>query len=82
MEQGDSRVLGATEADQYFALYGDTNGDGLVGVSEFGQFRTSFGKTSTQAGYSALFDFELDLTIGVADFGQFRSRFGKPKLAF
>ncbi len=29
---GDSRVLGATEADQYFALYGDTNGDGLVGV--------------------------------------------------
>lgn len=79
---GDTYVLGASEADNFFALYGDTSGDGVVGVSEFGQFRTGFGKTSSDAGYNALFDYEMDAVIGVGDFGQFRSRFGKPKLAF
>ena len=79
---GDTYVLGAAEADNFFALYGDTNGDGLVGVAEFGQFRNAFGKTSAQPGYDPLFDYESDNTIGVSDFGQFRSRFGKPKLAF
>ncbi len=75
-------VLGAQPTDQFFALYGDTNGDGLVGVAEFGQFRSTFGKTSLQPGYDGAFDFDNDGTVGVADFGQFRSRFGRPALAF
>ena len=79
---GDTYILGASEADNFFALYGDTTGDGVVGVAEFGQFRSAFGKASLDAGYNALFDYELDGVIGVGDFGQFRSRFGKPKLAF
>lgn len=80
--QGDSLVVGAAESDNFFALYGDTNGDGLVGVAEFGQFRAGFGKTSQDAGYNALFDYEVDQVIGVSDFGQFRSRFGKAKIVF
>ena len=79
---GDSYVLGDDEVDNFFALYGDTNGDGIVGVAEFGQFRTAFGKLAGQPGYSPQFDFEGDGVVGIADFGQFRSRFGKPKLAF
>ncbi len=79
---GDLRVIGAVEADNFFALFGDTNGDGIVGVAEFGQFRTAFGKTSANAGYNELFDYEQDGTVGVSDFGQFRSRFGKPKPPF
>lgn len=79
---GDSRNFGASEADGFFALFGDTNGDGLVGVVEFGQFRTAFGKLSGDVGYNLLFDYEQDNSVGVSDFGQFRSRFGKPKLAF
>lgn len=79
---GDTVTVGAAEADGFFALYGDTNGDGLVGVAEFGQFRNAFGKLSTDIGYSALFDYELDGAVGVSDFGQFRSRFGKAKLQF
>ena len=79
---GDSLVIGDDEADNFFALYGDTNGDGLVGVAEFGQFRSAFGKTSSVIGYNILFDFEGDGSIGISDFGQFRSRFGKPKLVF
>ncbi len=79
---GDTLVLGAAEADNFFALYGDTNGDGLVGIAEFGQFRNSFGKLVGDPAYNQLFDFENDGAVGVGDFGQFRSRFGKPKLAF
>ncbi len=79
---GGDYVLGAQQADNFFALFGDTNGDGLVGVTEFGQFRSSFGKQSTDVGYNPLFDFESDGVIGVADFGQFRNRFGKPALLF
>ncbi len=42
---GDSYVFGDQEADKFFAYYGDTDGDGQVGVAEFGQFRTAFGSS-------------------------------------
>ncbi len=79
---GGDYLLGAQQADNFFALFGDTNGDGLVGVTEFGQFRSTFGKQSSDVGYNPLFDFDNDFVIGVADFGQFRNRFGKPALPF
>ena len=79
---GDSLVIGDDEADNFFALFGDINGDGLVGVAEFGQFRSAFGKTSSDVGYNILFDFEGDGVVGIGDFGQFRSRFGKPRMTF
>ncbi len=74
--------VGAVEADKFFALFGDTNGDNLVGIAEFGQFRSTFGKLSTAVGYNDLFDYDRDGAVGVSDFGQFRSRFGKPKPPF
>ncbi len=79
---GDTYVLGAVEADNFFAQFGDTSGDGLVGVAEFGQFRSSFGKLSSDAGFDVRFEFDGDGAVGVSDFGQFRSRFGKPKMTF
>ncbi len=79
---GDQVVLGAVESDNFFAIYGDTNGDGVVGIAEFGQFRASFGKTQADPGYNAMFDYDRDGAVGVSDFGQFRSRFGKPKPPF
>ena len=79
---GDTKIIGGVEADGFFALFGDSSGDGLVSVAEFGQFRSAFGKQRSDAGYNELFDYELDNAIGVSDFGQFRSRFGKPKLLF
>ncbi len=72
-------VIGDEEADGFFALYSDTNGDGLVGIAEFGGFRSTFGKTPSQAGYNPLYDFDGS-GVGIIDFGQFRNRFGKPKL--
>lgn len=79
---GDVFTLGSVEADNFFATFGDTSGDGVVGVAEFGEFRSSFGKSSSDIGYDVRFDFEGDAAIGVSDFGQFRSRFGKPKMTF
>ena len=79
---GDVVVRGAAETDNFFALYGDTNGDGVVGVAEFGQFRNAFGKLLGEPLYDRLFDYEGNGAIGVSDFGQFRSRFGKPKMPF
>lgn len=79
---GDTFTLGTSETDKFFALYGDTNADGLVGVAEFGEFRNAFGKTTGQSGFVDYMDYDSDGAVGVADFGQFRSRFGKAKLAF
>jgi subtilisin family serine protease len=76
---GGNYVIGDEEADNFFRLYGDTNGDGLVGIVEFGQFRASFGKTPGQLGYDWRFDFDGG-GVGITDFGAFRARFGKPKL--
>ncbi len=58
---GGDYVLGAQQADKFFALFGDTSGDGLVDVAEFGQFRTSFGKRSTDVGYNPQFDSTMTL---------------------
>jgi hypothetical protein len=76
---GDDYRFGDDAADNFFRLYGDTSGDGLVGIVEFGQFRATFGKTPGQSGYDARFDFDGG-GVGITDFGQFRARFGKPKL--
>ena len=79
---GDIYTLGSVEADNFFATFGDTSGDGVVGVAEFGEFRSSFGKSSSTVGYDARFDYENDAAVGISDFGQFRTRFGKPKMTF
>ncbi len=73
---GGNFVRGTSATDNFFAYFGDTSGDGQVSVAEFGQFRTTFGKLPTDAGYNILFDYDGG-GVGVFDFGQFRSRFGQ-----
>ena len=74
---GGNLVIGEQEADNFYSYYGDTNGDRVVGVAEFGSFRQTFGKSQGDAGYDAMFDFDGNNNVGVSDFGAFRSRFGK-----
>ncbi len=80
-QQNDFLTIGDEEADQYFALYADTDGDGLVGIAEFGEFRQTYYKSSTEVGYNELMDFD-GVAVGIADFGKFRQRYGKPKMIF
>jgi Right handed beta helix region len=53
-----------------YRIFGDVNGDGVIAVSDFIQFRSSFGSTNP------VFDFNENTSIDVADFIQFRQRFG------
>ena len=79
---GDTYTLGAVESDNFFALYGDTSGDGIVGVVEYGQFRSTYAKTDVDFGFDPRFDYESDNLVAVTDFGQFRARYGKIKPPF
>jgi hypothetical protein len=78
---GDDFTFGTAAVDAFFRLFGDTNGDRLVGIPEFNQFRSTFGKKSGEAGYNSYFDSNGDGVVGTPDFNAFRARFGK-KLAF
>lgn len=78
---GGNFFRGALETDNFFALYADTNGDGVVGIAEFGQFRATFGKNPDDDGYDERFDYD-GAGVGIGDFGQFRARFGRAKLPF
>ncbi len=60
---GGDYVFGSQAADNFFALYGDTNGDGLVGVAEFGQFSIFLWQAITDVGYNPLFDYDGDGAI-------------------
>ncbi len=73
---GGDQVFGASEADEFYRMFGDTNGDRTVSLAEFNQFRSAFGKSAGTAGYLAEFDFEANGAISLSDFNQFRSRFG------
>jgi hypothetical protein len=77
--EGDEYDFGDDELDKFFALYGDTNGDGLVGIAEYSQFRATYGKLPTDIGYDIRFDYDGS-GVGNSDFVEFRNRFGKPKL--
>ena len=76
-QAGGAFLFGESANDEFFRLYGDGNGDGTVGVSDFGLFRSAFGRAEGQSGYVDAFDFDNDNVVGVADFGAFRTRFGR-----
>jgi hypothetical protein len=76
---GGNYSNGVSATDKFFRLFGDTSGDGFVGLSEFGAARSTFGKLPADPGYNAAFDFD-GRGVALSDFGQVRSRFGKPQL--
>jgi hypothetical protein len=59
-----------------YRLYGDNNGDRRVDNADFFQFRTTFGRGTSETGYLALFDFNGDGRVDNTDFFQFRTRLG------
>lgn len=66
----------ADAADGFFRLYGDANGDGGVGLSDFAAFRGVFGMSSDDPGFLPGLDSDGDGRIGLPDFAAFRGNFG------
>ncbi|TWU58011.1 endo-1,4-beta-xylanase [Rubripirellula reticaptiva] len=76
---GGNYSLGDNPLDRFYSLYGDVDGDGIVGVTDFIQFRNSYAKSPGQNGYNAGFSYDLDGLIGVAEYIRFRSTYGKSR---
>lgn len=74
---GGSFVFGEEETDNFFAFYGDLDGNRRVELAEFNAFRGTFGKSSGDPGYNPWLDYQGVGIIGLADFNQFRNRFGR-----
>ncbi|KAA1261400.1 CotH protein [Rubripirellula obstinata] len=62
----------ANRVDSFFRDYGDADGDGTVGLTDFAAFRSVFGQEDLVGGLDADRDGEVSLT----DFAAFRSAFG------
>ncbi|TWU51875.1 choice-of-anchor Q domain-containing protein [Rubripirellula reticaptiva] len=75
--QGGDYGIGTLESDNFFAHFGDTSGDRIVGVPEYGQFIQTFFKPTNDAAFNDLYDFDGDGVVGIPDYGQFIQRFFK-----
>lgn len=73
---GGDYVFGDDEADAFFRLYADTNGDRDVGFADFVSFRNAFGSSAGDETFRDDLDFNESGSIGFVEFTQFRNRFG------
>jgi hypothetical protein len=73
---GGAFVFGEGASDDFFALYGDADGDGVVSLLDFANFRQAFGGGFSGGTYHEVFDADGDGTVGLADFSEFRRNFG------
>lgn len=72
---GDGNA-GIAHIDDFFRLFGDSNGDRAVGLTDFASFRGAFGSQSGDTNFDLAFDADNSSDIGLADFAAFRSNFG------
>lgn len=76
-DDGSASVPYVTQSvDNFFRKYGDTDGDGGVGLTDFAAFRSTFGRSPGDVGYLTGLDSDGDQTIGLGDFAAFRANFG------
>jgi hypothetical protein len=58
-----------------YRLFGDTDGNGTVDLTDLNQLRSAFNSFSGQTTYVAFLDANNDGTIDLADLSEFRNRF-------
>jgi hypothetical protein len=73
---GGDHTFGDQFDDALFALFGDSDGDGHIGLADFSGFRNSFGQSFGNAGFNDSFDSDGDGLVTLIDFGAFRQKFG------
>jgi V8-like Glu-specific endopeptidase len=73
---GGDHVFGADEADGFYRLFGDHDGNRVVGMLDFARFRSAVGSIAGDDNYLGYFDLDNNDSIDRDDFTQFRRRFG------
>ena len=63
--------------DGLFRKYGDDDGDGSVGLTDFASFRSTFGASSGDSSFREGLDADGNGRIGLTDFAAFRGNFGR-----
>lgn len=58
-----------------FRLFGDSDGNGLVDLTDLSALRTSFNAAAGDPGFSPVFDYDGNGVVDLDDLQQFRSRF-------
>jgi len=79
---GDNFVRGASSTDNFFRLFGDSDGNGTVNGQETSRYRAALGSVSGQPNYNPLFDFQNNGAITGSDTSAYRSRIGISRTIF
>ena len=66
---------GGTMFDDFYRLYGDTDGDRDVDGQDYGRFGSTFLKDASDPQFNSSLDFDNDGDVDGQDFGQFGLRF-------
>jgi len=70
-------VAGSDGTDTFFRLFGDSDGDGHVGLDDLRSFVSTFGKHAGDPGYLWYFDYDGDGRVDFGDLAQLLLRFGQ-----
>jgi hypothetical protein len=70
-------ALGSDHVETFFRLFGDSNGDGRVDLSDVLRFLGTLGKRAGDPGYLWYFDYNGDGRVDFGDLGQLLLRLGR-----
>ncbi|MCA9135134.1 MAG: FG-GAP repeat protein [Planctomycetales bacterium] len=70
-------VFGDDSTDEFFRIFGDSDGDRDVDAMDFGRFALAFMKSEGMPGYDAAFDSDGDGDVDGYDYAQFDQHFLK-----
>ncbi len=73
---GGAYVRGTLASDNFFRLFGDTDGNRGVGLLEFSYGRLAFGTVPGVTGFDERFDYDGVVGVGLLDFSYLRLHFG------
>jgi predicted outer membrane repeat protein len=70
-------AMKADATEQFFRLFGDSNGDGRVNAYDLAFFRSTYLKHRGEAGYLWWLDYDQNGTVDKKDYAQFVLRYGR-----
>ncbi|MGN6546234.1 MAG: SdrD B-like domain-containing protein [Aureliella sp.] len=73
---GGDYVRGAGAVDDFFAYYGDANGDRVLDLIDYTAFRNAYGKSIGTDEYRRELDYNDDGQSDLVEYTQFRNRYG------